>query len=182
MLGITRSKCGVTVSPRSRAAAGATKAIAKAAPAARRPDLILSMAVVLLMPAISAPIPFEARSQPQLCRSSCASHPPLTEQGVLVRVVPPTAPAPATPRFRGFRNPLRAPAECCRPKRDAMRLLRHEGFGSRVFAEHVAPRRQVHRFVAQDAGGSLGEVAVGELWNRAEICAYGALLEAGRET
>src|SRR5438445_12028096 len=38
MLGITRSKCGTTVSPRSRAAAGAAKAIAKAAPAARRAD------------------------------------------------------------------------------------------------------------------------------------------------
>jgi hypothetical protein len=37
-------------SPRSRAAAGAAKAIAKAAPAARRADLI-SMAVVLLTPA-----------------------------------------------------------------------------------------------------------------------------------
>src|SRR5260370_14766132 len=49
MLGITRSKCGATVSPRSRAAAGAAKAIAKAAPAARRADLI-SMAVVLLTP------------------------------------------------------------------------------------------------------------------------------------
>src|SRR5215470_12614350 len=169
MLGITRSKCGVTVSPRSRAAAGATKAIAKAAPAARRPDLILSMAVVLLMPAISAPIPFEARSQPQLCRSSCASHPPLTEQGVLVRVVPPTAPAPATSRFRGFRNPLRAPAECCRPKRDAMRLLRHEGFGRRVVAENVPARRRVHRIAGQAGSGTRKEGAVGKLGKPAEI-------------
>src|SRR6516225_10155210 len=54
MLGIARSKCGVTVSPRSCAAAGAATAIAKAAPAARRADLIF-MAVVLLPRLVDLP-------------------------------------------------------------------------------------------------------------------------------
>ncbi len=34
----------------------------------------------------------------------------------------------------------------------------------------------MHRLVAEDAGGSLGEVAVAEQRNRAEIGAHGALL------
>src|SRR5262249_7249042 len=85
---------------------------------------------------------------------------------------------------RGIATPQPVPGASRVPSPGAStkRLLRHEGFGSRGLAEHLAPRRQVHRLIAEDAGGGLGEVAISELRNRAEICAYGTLLEVSRET
>src|SRR6516225_3942349 len=57
-----------------------------------------------------------------------------------------------------------------------------EGLGHRVLAERLAQDRPMHRLVAEDAGDGLGEVAVAENRNHAQIAARGTLLEAGRET
>src|SRR5690606_5156513 len=57
----------------------------------------------------------------------------------------------------------------------------YKGRRNRILAKRLPQHGPVHGLIAEDGGGNLRKLAIGEDWHRAEIRADGAFLELGRE-